>query len=37
MQERYMTNEMDVQQKPQVNIDDGPDLGGVADNVWIKM
>ncbi|KAJ9237889.1 hypothetical protein DTO169E5_5060 [Paecilomyces variotii] len=31
MQERYMTNEMDGQQNTKVNIDDGPDLSGVAD------
>jgi exportin-5 len=31
MQERYMTNEVEAQHKPQVNIDDGPDLDGLAD------
>ncbi|KAJ5455108.1 hypothetical protein N7475_010229 [Penicillium sp. IBT 31633x] len=32
LQERYMTNEMDTQQQNhRVDINDGPDLGGVAD------
>lgn len=32
IQERYMTNEMETQQRqPRVDINDGPDLGGVAD------
>lgn len=31
LQERYMTNEMEGQEKTKVNIDDGPDLGGVPD------
>jgi exportin-5 len=31
LQERYMTNEMEGQEKTKVNIDDGPDLSGVSD------
>ena len=31
LQERYMTSEMEGQQNTKVNINDGPDLEGIAD------
>lgn len=31
LQEKYMKNEMDGQQTTKVDINDGPDLGGIAD------
>lgn len=31
LQQRYLSNEMEGQQSSKVDINDGPDLGGVAD------